>query len=216
MGQLIYREGPRESQRGEGTQTSEKCRLKQRKGIIRHMHQENDTNCTQERVRSRNIISSRIVVIFSLHTHTRSRVYLARRVFTGDSVRQLCAIGTSTGMNHRVTGRTSSYTSGLSLHHHPTSQRATTNSRLQQRFEAPKAEGTPYFNFSSGFDLGNKSYIQSPIISEMKGQPGGLHLLSLAARGTRAMNSRARGPGRVWDPHFSTMSGCGDGDADPS
>lgn len=83
------------------------------------------------------IISSRIMVIF-LFTHTQthfSRVYLARRVFTGDSVRQLCAVGTSTGMSHRVTGRTSSYASGLSLHHHPTPQRATTNSRPRQRLE---------------------------------------------------------------------------------
>ena len=75
VGQLVYREGPRESQRGEGTQTSEECRLKQRKGIIRHMHQENDANCTQESVRSRNIISSRIVVIFSLHTHTHTHTH---------------------------------------------------------------------------------------------------------------------------------------------
>lgn len=54
VGQLVYREGPRESQRGDGTQASKEDRLKQGKGIVRYTHQENDANRTRERGKSRN------------------------------------------------------------------------------------------------------------------------------------------------------------------
>lgn len=91
------------------------------------------------------------------------------------------------------------------LHCHSTPQRATVNSRPPQRSgrQHPFLWGlylapTLLLSLSQGIDpTPNFPYY------EIKGQLRDLQLLSWAARGTSSVNSRARRPGRVKDPHFS-------------